>query len=140
MQCPTKLLKGSNVNTDYIIFSSSPVNIPSYSPQKYTFVFVQKKKISSDCKIIFTRDINGMKAFWKRDEGVKKSPMCAHYKYIAWFTSKIKTNWNTVYVAPFVLVWYDSQFNILSLEWLILFENLTISLVISPFHSLLPNF
>ena len=122
----------------HIFFFTSKYTV-LFTPEIY-FCFCSKKKISSDCKIIFTRDINGMKAFWKRDEGVKKSPMCAHYKYIARFTSKIKTNWNTVYVAPFVLVWYDSQFNILSLEWLILFENLTISLVISPFHSLLPNF
>ena len=42
--CPTRLLKASNVNTDYFIFSSLPVNMPSYSTQKYTFVFIQRKK------------------------------------------------------------------------------------------------
>ena len=44
IRCPARLLKASNVNSDYFIFSSSPVNMLSYSPQKYTFVFVQKKK------------------------------------------------------------------------------------------------
>ena len=44
IRCPARLLKASNVNTDYFIFSSLPVNMPSYSPQKYTFVFIQKKK------------------------------------------------------------------------------------------------
>ena len=68
IRCPTRLLKVSNVNTDDFIFSSSPVNIASYLPQKNTFVFVQKKKkknrtFSSNCKIIVSRDINGMKAF-----------------------------------------------------------------------------
>ena len=43
IRCPARLLKASNVNSDYFIFSSSPVNMLSYSPQKYTFVFVQKK-------------------------------------------------------------------------------------------------
>ena len=43
IQCLARLLKASNVNIDYFIFSFSPVNMPSYSPQKYTFVFVQKK-------------------------------------------------------------------------------------------------
>ena len=66
--------------------------------------------------------------------------MCGHYKCIARVTRKIKTNWNTVYVTPFVSVWYDSQFNIPSLEWLILFENLTVSLVISPFLFQISNF
>ena len=74
IQCPARLLKTSNVNTYYFIFSSSPVNMPSYSPQKYTFVFVQKKKNKtkqknnrvsySGCKIIVIRDINSMKSFW----------------------------------------------------------------------------
>ena len=75
IRCLARLLKASNVNTGYFIFSSSPVNMPSYSPQKYTFVFVQKKenqnkvkqksnRVSySGCKIIVIRDINGMKAF-----------------------------------------------------------------------------
>ena len=44
IRCPARLLKASNVNIDYFIFSFSPVNMPSYSPQKHTFVFVQKKK------------------------------------------------------------------------------------------------
>ena len=44
IQCTARLLKAFDVNTDYFIFSSSPVNMPSYSPQKYTFVFVQKKE------------------------------------------------------------------------------------------------
>ena len=44
IRCPARLLKASNVNSDYFIFSSSPVNMLSYSPQKYTFVFVQKTK------------------------------------------------------------------------------------------------
>ena len=43
IRCPARLLKASNVNIDYFIFSFSPVNMPSYSPQKHTFVFVQKK-------------------------------------------------------------------------------------------------
>ena len=43
IQCPARLLKASNINIDYFIFSFSPVNMPSYSPQKYTFVFVKKK-------------------------------------------------------------------------------------------------
>ena len=66
IRCPARLLKGSNVNTDYFIFSSSPVNMPFYLPQKYTFVLVKKNNIrliSSDCKTIVTNDINGMKAF-----------------------------------------------------------------------------
>ena len=78
IQCPARLLKASNVNIDYFIFSFLPVNMPSYSPQKYTFVFVQKKKKErnkteqnkknnrvsySGCKILVIRDINGMKAF-----------------------------------------------------------------------------
>ena len=75
IRCPVRLLKASSINTYYFIFSSSPVNMPSYSPQKYTFVFVQKKenqnkvkqksnRVSySGCKIIVIRDINGMKAF-----------------------------------------------------------------------------
>ena len=76
IQCPARLLKASNVNIDYFIFSFSPVNMPSYSPQKYTFVFVKKKnkkkteqnkknnRVSySGCKILVIRDINGMKAF-----------------------------------------------------------------------------
>ena len=66
--------------------------------------------------------------------------MCDHYRYIAHVTLKIKTNWNSVYVAPFVPVWYDSHFNVPWLEWLILFGNLTVSFVISPLHSFLPNF
>ena len=66
--------------------------------------------------------------------------MCDHYKYIARVARKIKTSQNTVCVAPFVPVWYDSQFNIPSLERLTLFENLTVYFVISPIHSLLPNF
>ena len=44
IRCPVRLLKASSINTYYFIFSSSPVNMPSYSPQKYTFVFVQKKR------------------------------------------------------------------------------------------------
>ena len=77
IRCPARLLKASNVNIDYFIFSFSPVNMPSYSPQKHTFVFVQKKKQKkkteqnkknnrvsySACKILVIRDINGMKAF-----------------------------------------------------------------------------
>ena len=76
IQCLARLLKASNVNIDYFIFSFSPVNMPSYSPQKHTFVFVQKKtkkkteqnkknnRVSySACKILVIRDINGMKAF-----------------------------------------------------------------------------
>ena len=74
IQCPARLLKASNINIDYFIFSFSPVNMPSYSPQKYTFVFVQKKQTKqnsakqkkvfySGCKILVIRDINGMKAF-----------------------------------------------------------------------------
>ena len=43
IRCPARLLKASNVNIDHFLFSSSPVNIPSYSLQKYTFVFVFKK-------------------------------------------------------------------------------------------------
>ena len=43
IRCPARLLKASNVNIDYFVFSFSPVNMPSYSPQKHTFVFVQKK-------------------------------------------------------------------------------------------------
>ena len=42
IRCPARLLKAFNVNTDYLIFSSSPVNMPSPSPQKHTFVFVKK--------------------------------------------------------------------------------------------------
>ena len=71
IRCSARLLKASNVNTGYFKFSSGPVNLPSYSPQKYTFVFVRKKnkkqnktkKTYSGCKIIVIRDINGMKAF-----------------------------------------------------------------------------
>ena len=76
IRCPARLLKASNVNIDHFLFSSSPVNIPSYSLQKYTFVFVFKKKQKqnrtkqknnrvsySGWKIIVIRDINGMKAF-----------------------------------------------------------------------------
>ena len=44
IRCLARLLGASNVNTDYFIFSSSPVNMPSYSPQEYTFVFVKKQK------------------------------------------------------------------------------------------------
>ena len=43
IRCLARLLKVSNVNTDYFIFSSSSVNMPSYSPQEYTFVFVKQK-------------------------------------------------------------------------------------------------
>ena len=43
IRCPARLLKASNVNIDHFLFSSSPVNIPSYSLQKYTFFFVFKK-------------------------------------------------------------------------------------------------
>ena len=43
IRCPARLLKASNVNIDHFLFSSSLVNIPSYSLQKYTFVFVFKK-------------------------------------------------------------------------------------------------
>ena len=43
IRCPARLLKASNVNIDHFLFSSSPVNIPSYSLQKCTFVFVFKK-------------------------------------------------------------------------------------------------
>ena len=50
IQCPARLLKASNVNTDYFIFSSSPVNMLSYSPQRYTFVFVQKKEKQNKTK------------------------------------------------------------------------------------------
>ena len=44
IRCLARLLGASNVNIDYFIFSSSPVNMPSYSPQEYTFVFVKKKQ------------------------------------------------------------------------------------------------
>ena len=44
IRCSARLLKASNVNTGYFKFSSGPVNLPSYSPQKYTFVFARKKK------------------------------------------------------------------------------------------------
>ena len=47
---PARLLKASNVNTDYFIFSSSPVNMPSYLPQKYIFVFVQKTTTTTATK------------------------------------------------------------------------------------------
>ena len=50
IRCPARLLKASNVNTDYFIFSSSPVNMLSYSPQRYTFVFVQKKEKQNKTK------------------------------------------------------------------------------------------
>ena len=78
---PARLLKASNLNTDYFIFSSSPVNMPSYLPQKYIFVFVQKNNnnnsnknktkkqnketivFSSGCKTIVIRNINCMTAF-----------------------------------------------------------------------------
>ena len=71
---PARLLKASNINTDYFIFFSSSVNMPSYSTQKYTFVFVQKNSnnnnkrnktkkqnkktivFSSGCKIIVIRN------------------------------------------------------------------------------------
>ena len=82
----------------------------------------------------------GILMAWKHSYKAMKGPMCDHYKYIARVTLKIRANWNTVYVTPFVGVWYDLQFNISSLEWLILFENLTVSFVISTRHSLLPNF
>ena len=61
------------------------MNIPSYSPQEYTFVFVKKNKNKtkqknnrvsySGCKIIVIRDIDDMKASHK----VMK---VYHYKYI----------------------------------------------------------
>ena len=74
IRCLARLLKVSNVNTDYFIFSSSSVNMPSYSPQEYTFVFVKQKTkknknktkqknnrvFHSGCKIIVIRDINGV--------------------------------------------------------------------------------
>ena len=74
IRCPARLLKASNVNTRLLYIFSSPVNMPSYSPQEYTFVFVKKEKQTknktknnrvscSGCKIIVIRDINGMKAF-----------------------------------------------------------------------------
>ena len=47
---PARLLKVSNVNTDYFIFSSSPVNMPSYLPQKYIFAFVQKNNNNNSNK------------------------------------------------------------------------------------------
>ena len=72
MQCPTKLLKGSNVNTGYIIFSSSPVNIPSYSPQKYTFVFVQKKKFLQTAKLFLQGILTAWKHFEKEMKALKK--------------------------------------------------------------------
>ena len=50
IRCPARLLKACNVNTDYFIFSSSPVNMSSYSPQKYTFAFVQKREKQNKTK------------------------------------------------------------------------------------------
>ena len=73
IRCPTRLLKVSNVNTDDFIFSSSPVNIASYLPQKNTFVFVQKKKKKTEhflqtAKLLF----QGILTAWKHsDKGIK---------------------------------------------------------------------
>ena len=45
-----------------------------------------------------------------------------------------------VYLASFIPLRNDTQFNLPLLEWLILFENLMVSLVVSLLHSLHPNF
>ena len=50
IRCPARLLNASNVNTDYFIFSSSPVNMPSYSLEKYTLAFVQKREKQNKTK------------------------------------------------------------------------------------------